>query len=410
MREVVPMQKAFQQGGYVTAAFGKRHLSEACDDGWSITASHSWAENLDDNYVKWINEQGYAAEFAQDWAAEFGGTPRGSVLGQQEIPFALMATRQSALPDDMTMEAFTKQRTISFLEDRAKDEQPFFCWASFYRPHQPYTPLKRYWDRHDRSRWGEGTNAGDAISMPKNLHQEVSELPPMLQSQFAGKNRVWRLDKAREDEQLYRDYVSAYCALVEEIDACIGDVLYQLEQLGLAENTIVVYSADHGDFVGAHGMVEKCAQGHNVFEDTLRVPLLFKWPGHIESNVVRQDLAELVDIYPTLLEFCDVAQPSSKHPLQGQSLVGTLAENESVKRDFTVSENWSQSTIITDRYKLGAWQEPADGKHPDFRDFGNMLFDLENDPDEIVNIYEESEDIRVQLEVQLSEWQQRYSE
>ena len=354
MQEVVPIQETFQRAGYITAAFGKRHLSEACDEGWSITASHAWGENPDDNYVKWINEKGYAKEFAEDWAAEFGKAPRGSALEQQEIPFALLATRQSALPDDMTMEAFTTQRTIAFLEDRAEDEQPFFCWASFYRPHQPYTPLKKYWDRHGRSRWGTGTNAGDAISMPNSLHQDISELPPMLQSQFAGKNRIWRLDREREDEQLYRDYVSAYYALVEEIDACIGEVLSQLEQLGLAENTIVIYSADHGDFVGAHGMVEKCAQGHNVFEDTLRVPLIFKWPGHIESDVVRQDLVELVDIYPTLLDFCDVTQPSSKHPLQGQSLVVALSGNEPIERAFTVSENWSQSSIITDRYKLAS--------------------------------------------------------
>lgn len=405
MREVIPIQRMFQQAGYVTAAMGKRHLSEACDDGWTTTAGHSWAENPDDNYVRWINEQGYAAEFAQDWAAEFGRTPRGSALGQQEIPFAMMATRQSALPDAMTMEAFTRLRTVEFLEERAKDKQPFFCWASFYRPHQPYTPLKRYWDRHDRSRWGKGTNAGDAISMPRNLHQAVEELPPLLQTQFAGKNRVWRLDKAREDEQLYRDYVSAYYALVEEIDVCIGEIIAQLDQIGLKENTIVIYTADHGDFVGAHGMIEKCAKGHNIFEDTLRVPLIFRWPEHIQSNSTCHDLAELVDIYPTLLELCGITQPRLKHSLQGKSLVETLLEGAPVGRPFTVSENWSQSTIITDRYKLGVWQKPADGKHPDFRAFGNMLFDLENDPDEIVNIYEESEDICDELAAQLDEWQ-----
>jgi len=408
MRDVVPIQKAFHQEGYVTAAFGKRHLSDACDDGWATTASHSWAENPEDNYVKWTNEQGCAAEFAQDWAAEFGSTPRGSALEKKDIPFALMATRQSALNDDRTMEAFTKQRTMAFLEDRAEDDQPFFCWSSFYRPHQPYTPLKKYWDRHDRSRWGRGTNAEDGISMPKNLHQEVSELPPMLQAQFAGKNRVWRLDQARENEQLYRDYVSAYCALVEEIDVCIGEILSRLDELGLAENTIIIYSADHGDFVGAHGMVEKCAVGHNVYEDTLRVPLLFRWPGHIKSGTIHHGLVELVDLYPTLLELCTVTQPRQKYPLAGQSLVRSLTANEPVNREFTVSENWSQSTIVTDQYKLGVWQKPADGKHPDFREFGNMLFDLENDPEEMKNIYAESEEVRGQLETQLVEWQQRH--
>lgn len=409
MQEIIPMQETFQQNGYITGAIGKRHLFGACDNGWNIAASHMWSENPDDNYVKWINQRGYAKEFAQDWAAEFGRPPRGSILEQQEIPFALMATRQSALPDDMTMEAYTKLRTIDFLKDRSKDKQPFFCWSSFYRPHQPYTPLKKYWDRHDRSRWGRGTNSGDAISMPESLRQPVEELPPMLQSQFAGKNRVWRLDKAREDEQLYRDYISAYYALVEEIDSCIGDIVSQLHQLDLAENTIIIYTADHGDFVGAHGMVEKCALGHNIYEDTLRVPLLFRWTGHIQYDSIRHDLIELVDIYPTLLELCGITQPVQKHPLQGKSLAQALTEGESVKRSFTVSENWSQSTIITDQYKLGTWQEPEDGKHRDFRDFGNMLFDLANDPNEVSNIYEESEGVTTELKAKLAEWQRRYS-
>ena len=115
-----------------------------------------------------------------------------------------------------------------------------------------------------------------------------------------------------------------------------------------------------------------------------------------------------MDIYPTLLELCGITHPRQKHSLQGQSLVRTLTGNEPIKRAFTVSENWSQSTIITDRYKLGVWQKPADGKHPDFRAFGNMLFDLEKDPDESMNIYADSENIRVELEDKLTRWQRRY--
>jgi hypothetical protein len=83
----------------------------------------------------------------------------------------------------------------------------------------------------------------------------------------------------------------------------------------------------------------------------------------------------------------------------------TLTEGAPVGRAFVVSENWSQSTIIGDRYKLGVWQKPADGKHPDFRAFGNMLFDLKADPDEVINIYADAEKVRSELEEQLSEWQ-----
>lgn len=381
-----PIQQVFQQQGYATAAFGKRHMHEPCDRGWDVSASHLPDESPDDNYSLWVKGLGYGDEAARDWAAELGQGLDGTLIDGKKDQFALLATRESRLPAHATMEAFTAMRTRQFLEERSRDQQPFFCYSSFYRPHQPYTPLKKFWDRHDRSRWGKGTNAGDAIRMPSTLREDTALLPPMMRSWFDGKNRVWRLDLARENEQLYRDYVSAYYALVEEIDSHVGAILGDLADLGLADDTIVVYASDHGDFVGSHGMVEKCAGGHNVFEDTLRVPMIFRWPGQIRGNAVCEDLAELVDIYPSLLRLCGVSSPPQT--LDGKSLADTLRQGTRIDREFCVSENWSQATVITKRYKLGHWRNPFDPAiHFDFRGFGDMLFDREEDPDETNNIF-----------------------
>ena len=399
MDEVVPMQKAFQEAGYITAAFGKRHLINACDVGWTLLGSHAHNENESDNYVRWVDEKGHGEAFAKDWAAEFARAPKGSRLEGEEIPFALMATRQSELPEDMTMEAYSKQRTIEFLNSRTEDGQPFFCWASFYRPHQPYTPLKRYWDRFDRSRWGNGRNQGDAVEMPATLREVAGKLPPQLQSWCEGRNRVWRLDMARENEQLFRDYITAYYALVEEIDDCIGEIMATLNESGLRDNTIVIYAADHGDFVGSHGMVEKCAAGHNVYEDTLRVPLIVSWPRELRQGDVCDGLAELVDLYPTLLDLCGLTTPTLKWELQAQSLAATLRTGARIPRPYSVSENWVQTTVITHRYKLGRWLEPQG-------DFGDMLFDLEQDPLETINLNEDLPEIREQLAGFLREWEE----
>ncbi len=404
---VIPMQEAFRRAGYATAAFGKRHLAGACDSGWEIAASHMHKESPGDNYVDWIENCGFGGEFARDWAAEFGRGPRRSDGPGEEIPFAVMGTQASCLPDGRTMEAFSKDRTLAFLQDRAQDGRPFFCWTSFYRPHQPYTPLPAYWDRFPRSRWGEGRNRGDAIAMPPTLRQDPTQLPPMLQGLFEGNNRIWRLDLAREDEQLYRDYVSAYYALVEEIDDCVGEVLAALETTGLRENTIVVYTADHGDFVGRHGMIEKCAQGHNVFEDTLRVPLIISWPAELRREAVCDGLAELVDLYPTLLELCGISTPAGPCPPQGRSLSATLRDGAPIDRSFSVSENWSQATIITRDYKLGVWLGPSAGTGPDFRKFGDMLFDRDADPLEVENRSGASaySEVEADLRRTLSRWQ-----
>jgi len=385
MREVFPVAAAFKANGYATAAFGKRHLPLACDDGWDVKASHFVHESPDDNYVRWIHEQGLGDAFDRDWAAEFCHGAEGTPSEHREMPFSPMATHESDLPEGTTMEAWTKCRTVEFLKRQKENGEPFFCFSSFYRPHQPYTPISKYYSRYNRARWGDGRRAGDGLSMPASLRQKISELPPRFQAVFANVNRVFCLDRAREDEQLYRNYIAAYCALVEEIDDHIGDVLETIDTLGLRDNTIVLYASDHGDFVGAHGMIEKCAAGHNLYEDTLRVPLIISGPP-IRSGVVCDGLAELLDLYPTLIDLCGLKVPALRHPLQGRSLAALLRDGASFDRSFAVSENWTQSTVITDRYKLGVWQNPLNPKASDYRSFGDMMFDLKSDPFELTNL------------------------
>jgi len=411
MREVVSMPTAFQANGYITAAFGKRHLYWGCDEGWTIKAGHMVKEAPDDNYVKWIYEQGLGEAFERDWSSEWGRGPEGTPMEKKEMPFVLMASHESKLPDGMSMEGWTKSRTVEFLKSRKNASEPFFCFSSFYRPHQPYTPLASYYRRFDRTRWGKGRRQGDGIAIPPSLHQSPDDLPPRFQFVHAGNNRVWRLDLAREDEQLYRNYIAAYYALVEEIDDHVGDILAALDESGMRENTIVIYASDHGDFVGAHGMIEKCASGHNVYEDTLRVPLIINWPGNIRAENC-DGLAELLDIFPTLADLCGIKIPPLKHPLQGRSLAGTLLRGESTGHAYTISENWTQTTIVTDQYKLGIWLQPRNPHWLDFREFGDMLFDRTKDPLEIDNVAGESayRDVENDLRKLVRSWEEKMAE
>jgi arylsulfatase A-like enzyme len=376
MDEVVSLQSVLRDNGYYTAAFGKRHLTGAADSGWDYHRGHSKDESPGSSYWEWIEQQGYLDEFQHDWSAEFGG----------KYPTADMGTRISKLPEDMTMEAFTAQETVKLIRKQKERDKPFFCWASFYRPHQPYNALKRYLDIYDYSRWGQGTAKGDAIKKPSTLNQSPDSLPPALKEWHEGKNKVWRLDKATKDEQLFRFYIASYYALVTEIDHHIGSIMKALEEEGLLENTIVVYTSDHGDFVGRHSMIEKCAIGHNVYEETLRVPLIVSRPEQIKRGQVIDDLVELFDLYPTLLELADIKLPKTKHGIDAASLAAALTEGKSVNRKYIVSENWSQAAVITENYKLGIWLDPTEHrKQWDFRSFGDMLFDRKTDPDEMHN-------------------------
>ena len=386
MGEVVSMASIFKRNGYKTYAFGKRHLRDSIDAGWDVKKGHGYNQDDDDNYVDWIERNGYIKEFAEDWAAEFGKGPRGSSEFETEIPTADLGTRISKLPEGYTMEAFTSMETIKMIREQSKSDSPFLCWASFYRPHQPYNPLPKYMAMYDVSEWGEGTRSGSAIMKPASFHEPTENLPPQLQGQRNGNNKVWNMDKAFRDEQLWRNYIGGYYALVTEIDHHVGEILKALEENGLDGETIVIYTSDHGDFVGNHGMVEKCAFGQNIYEDILNIPLIIKYPGKTEKGKRIGELVSNVDILPTLIELLELEVPDLKHPMGGESLVDVILNEGSLGREYIVSESWSQAAVITRDYKLGIMMDPTSARPElDYRDFGDMFFDMRKDPLEMEN-------------------------
>lgn len=389
----VSMQKMFQQNGYDTYAYGKRHLFDQVDEGWTEEFSDMSKESKSGYYTQWVEEAGYADQFGQDWAAEFGRYPKGNSLSHKKTPSSPMGTKTSSLPEGYTMEAFASKKTLAMLEKRKKNDKPFFCFTSFYHPHQPYTPLPKYLKRYDKTKWGKGTKFGDAIAMPATLREPAENLTPFMNNLRKNERGIWCLGKAAKDEQLYRDYIAAYYALVDEIDFWVGELINKLEETGLDENTLVIYSSDHGDFVGNHGMIEKAAAGHNIYEETIRVPLIFYWKGklHIGAN---DELVQLIDIYPTLVDMLGLKTPKNmQFPLAGKSLKATLTKGEKLDRDYIITENWSQATVITKDKKLGMWLDA----NPRFTNrnwakYGNMFFDRAADIHETNNVYPDVKD------------------
>ncbi|MBE0652295.1 MAG: sulfatase-like hydrolase/transferase [Bacteroidales bacterium] len=392
MDEVVSLATVFKQNDYNTYAFGKRHTSQAVDDGWDVHRSHLCNESPGNSYTEWVEMMGYGKEFASDWAAEFGKGSPCSSFSDEKLPTANLATRISSLPEEMTMEAFTAMLTKQMIRDQAGNEKPFFCWATFYRPHQPYTPLKKYIDMYDVTAWGNGRKNGGSIVKPESLYEPKMNIPPMMQSIRDGGNKVWNVDKAFSDEQLWRDYIGAYYALVTEIDHHVGEILAALDEAGLTNETIVIYCSDHGDFVGDHGMVEKAAAGQNVYEDILNIPLIIRYPGNKRNGSHVGELVSLVDIFPTLVDLLGLEVPKLKYPIEGKSMVNTLLNGKSMKRKYFVSESWSQAAVITKDSKLGIMLDPtAIHKNWDYRNFGDMFFVREKDPLEIENKINENQ-------------------
>ena len=386
IKNVISLQAALQANGYDTYAFGKRHLDAGANLGWTNDKSHIAKESPTENYVNWIEMQGFADEFGEDWAAEFGKFPDGNSKAGTKFPTAQMGTRTSRLDENSTMEAYSTNNTLEIIREHKQSGKPFFCFTSFYHPHQPYTPLPKYLALYDITKWGKGTLQNDGIKMPESLHQPANELPPMLSALRKSKTGIWCLGLAAENEQLYRNYIGSYYALVSEIDAQVGRIFAELDKNGMTENTIVIYTSDHGDFVGGHGMIEKAALGHNVYEETLRVPMMFFWKGKFPAGYTNNDLVGLIDLYPTIMELTVCKQPQSNYKLQGISLAKTLIAKKSTNRKYIVSENYSQASVITKEYKLGIMLDPTvAASNRDYREFGDMLFERKSDKYEVKN-------------------------
>ena len=379
-----PMQKAFKQAGYYTFTTGKRHLFSKLDTDWDYSAGDLKTEMHDNlNYWTWIKDKGLLTEFMADWDAEQGGPKKAAHFG----------CTTSKLPPWATMEAFAAENTIRFLKYPQAKKKPFFAWSTFYRPHQPYTPLVEYAGKIDYG----------GLRLPATLHQPVDELPPLVKALRERKNRPW--DLAFGDETSFRRYIGYYSALLREIDHHIGSILDVLNEEGLAENTLIVYSSDHGDFVGGHGLIEKAAWAQCYYEETMRVPLIFHWPGRIRSGVVRDELVQLVDLYPTIMELCSLPLPSS-YTFPGKSLVPALQKPAPMSTaKYIVTENWGQSTVISDDWKYGQWVNTPLHKY-DERSFGNMLMQRSTDPGEVKNLISAPDAAQPlkQMQGYLAEW------
>ncbi|MHC4985901.1 MAG: sulfatase-like hydrolase/transferase, partial [Planctomycetota bacterium] len=174
-----------------------------------------------------------------------------------------------SLPEDHCKPAFMQDRACDFLTRHA--DQPFMLFVNYLEPHMPFTgPLN---DLHDP----------DDIELPESFADAFGDDDPLR----------YRLNRKHIeagyglDEANYREVIARYYGLCTQLDRSVGAILTKLDELGLADNTIVVFTSDHGDLMGAHGMVEKCT----MYEDDLRVPWLMRIPGlpadetHIRQRV-----------------------------------------------------------------------------------------------------------------------------
>ena len=272
-------------------------------------------------------------------------------------------------------------RCIEFLDH--KRDQPFFLVASFDNPHNICE-----WARQQPLPWGpiEDVPTEQCPNLPANFQLPAYEPEAVAAERTPRPRSIFRGGSLTEDE--WRHYRHIYYRLTEKVDAEIGRVLDAVKANGLEEETLVIFSSDHGDGVGAHRWNQKSV----LYEESVRVPLILCWPGHVEANVVDTEhlVSNGLDLYPTICDFAGAEPPDH---LIGSSL-RPLAEGSDrslVWPDFVAAETnfgahigglgTEGRMIRTDRYKYVRYSW---GRHRE------QLYDLERDPGEMINLAVES--------------------
>ncbi|MET1002006.1 MAG: sulfatase-like hydrolase/transferase [Acidimicrobiia bacterium] len=261
----------------------------------------------------------------------------------------------------------------TWIADRAVDwlgqvDEPFFAWVSFTDPHHPMDPPAPWFDRYDPA---------DVLEVLPEIHANEFDNKPPPHARVSQGMRGTPMEWANPGGALYTReelarMTAAYYGMVAQLDNAIGRVLDVLDERGIAEDTLVLISSDHGEFLGEHQMIFKGPFG---YDSLLRVPLLVRGPDVPVGAVVDEPVGT-IDIAPTALAAAGLAIPEW---MEGRPLLDSPREHCLTENDFSIINWLPMRTLTTPDYKLHAYLE-----HP----FGE-LYDLEDDPGEVVNRFDD---------------------
>ncbi len=264
---------------------------------------------------------------------------------------------------------------------RGHAEEPFFLFLHYWDPHTPYLPPESY-----RGLFYDGVpDDPDNDSLDVMRRQPLGDL--WTETWFP------QLHPGLTDADRVR---AAYDQCIRAADDAVGTILACLDDLGLAEETLVLLMGDHGESMTEHDIY---FEHHGLYEPTLRVPLILRWPGHIRPGTRINALVQHTDLAPTLLEAAGIAPPGH---MEGHSLWPLLRGEATSVRPFAISEEctWQMAwSIRTERHKLILYREPGLHNQP-----MRELFDLQADPGETRNLALEEWELARYLEKQFDAW------
>jgi arylsulfatase A-like enzyme len=237
--------------------YGFQHVETARMHG---TEAHAGG-----HYGVWLEDQGF-----KQWRDYFEDYPPNEEKAQR-----LRGDRHWALPEEFHYTHWTGVRTIAQIERARRDGRPFFCWSSFHDPHPPYVVSEPWASLYDPEAMIPGTlDPGEHARNPPHFGL-TQDTQPDFTKVFPGDTWLHGAGShLRAPDELKKDQ-ACYYGMVSFMDREIGRILGRLDDMGLADTTLIVFSTDHGHFLGQHGLTEKPL---HHYEDMIRVPFLVRWP------------------------------------------------------------------------------------------------------------------------------------
>ncbi|MEM9789248.1 MAG: sulfatase-like hydrolase/transferase [Planctomycetota bacterium] len=344
---------AFRAAGYATAQIGKLHFQPHDEMDFDAKPRHTYGfdvfwpieerGNYSDAYYHWL--EGKHPQHAADFRV-----PRSS---DPDRHFSEKTPQPVDAPWQASQAGWIVDAASRYLSSR--QDTPQFVHLGFYNPHPPLTPVREAWDAYD----------GVDLPAPHRDDNEAADKPEPL----AGMLRQ-RDDWGPADFTAFR---KGLAAMVTEMDFAIGWLLNHLTNHGLLDDTLLVFSSDHGDFAGDHGITHK---GPAYYDEVMRVPLMLHWPNGLGDT--RRDcdgLIEMVDLLPTLLGLCSAPIPAE---IAGRSVADALLAGQAPagRADVFAYHDAGQIMLRTDTHKYLRY-EPWGSE---------VLYDLAADPHEFVNV------------------------
>ena len=293
--------KLIADAGYRCGLIGKFHLQSSgkrteprIDDGFSYWKfSHAPRDD-------WESGHDYA-----DWVRQKGGD------------LDALRAQEEGVPTELHQTTWSTERAIEFLEVSQTQSEPWLLNVNIYDPHPPFIPPRSYAEKFDAA----------ALPGPHFQESDLDQQKKLACLDFQDEIRTPEQHQARSAQ-------ARYYAMIAQIDDQFQRILDYLEETGQRDNTVILFTSDHGEALGDHGLMYK---GCRFYEGLVRIPLIFSWPGRFQQGVRASGLVELLDMSATLLDLCGLQLPEY---FQGRSLKSILTGSADAGhfREFVRSE------------------------------------------------------------------------